>query len=264
MEVRSNLIYDIGAAFGDDSAYYLHKGYRVLAVEANPLAISHLKERFETEIRQDRLTVLPLAISEEEGEALFWVCDDDPNISSFDRSLAAHNGARNHSIVVQTCRFRTLLDTFGTPFFCKIDIEGSDTNCLRDLTLDSRPPYISAELTPGDDHIERLSNLGYARFKILSQRTFLPPNRATVALKARMPRRLSRRITKIQERCTRHHLDGAWRFSQYSSGPFGRGTRGRWQTAAETLALQQLIERNPDGSDWYDVHAALEPEDASF
>jgi FkbM family methyltransferase len=225
--VQSDLIYDIGAAYGDDSAYYLHKGYRVVAVEANPLAISQLKQRFDSETRQGRFTLVPLAIAADEREALFWVCDDDPNISSFDRSRAGHNGARHHSILVQTCRFRALVNKYGTPLFCKIDIEGSDTYCLRDLTLDTRPPFISAELCPGDHHIERLRDLGYTRFKILSQRTFLPPKRAIAALKARMPRRLSCRITNIEERFTRYHSDGAWRFLPYSSGPFGRGTCGR-------------------------------------
>jgi len=258
MRVRQNLIYDVGASNGDDSAYYLHKGYRVVAVEANPLSLSQLKQRFNSEIRQGRLTLVPLAIAENEGERVYWVCDEDPGRSSFNRSLARGNGVRHHSIIVETCRFASLINRFGRPWYCKIDIEGCDNLCLRDLTPETRPPLISAELLRGDRHIEVLRHLGYTRFKIISQRTFRPPNGTIVAWKSRMPHRLSRRVTNIEARLARYDSDGTWSFSEYSSGPFGRSTRGRWQTADEALELQRLLEQNPDGSDWYDVHAAVE------
>lgn len=259
MLVQSDLIYDVGAAYGDDSAYYLHKGYRVLAVEPNPLALAHLGRRFESEIRERRLTLVPRAVAADAGEAVFWVCDDDPNISSFDRAQAGHNGASHHEIVVQTCQYSALAREHGVPYYCKIDIEGSDADCLADVTKDTRPPFISAELLPGDRHIERLRDLGYTRFKILSQRTFRSPNRALTALKSRIPRRLSRTITKVEERFARQTNSGC-PFLPYSSGPFGHFTPGNWQSADDALTLQRLVERNPDGSDWFDVHAAL-PED---
>ena len=165
MEAQSDLIYDVGASGGDDSAYYLHKGYRVLAVEADPRSVSRLEQRFSAELQQGRFTLVPLAIADAEGEAIFWVCDDEPYRSSFNRSLAGGDRIRNHSIIVQTCRFDTLIRKYGTPYFCKIDIEGSDSRCLADLTPETRPPFVSAELLPGDRHIERLRDLGYSRFK---------------------------------------------------------------------------------------------------
>ena len=79
-----------------------------------------------------------------------------------------------------------------------------------------------------------------------------------LALKARTPRWLRCRIANVEERVTRRAADGTWQFSSYSSGPFGDGSCGEWQNPAETLALQQLIERGSDGMDWFDVHAALE------
>jgi FkbM family methyltransferase len=258
MTVRPDLIYDVGASFGDDSAYYLSKGFNVLAVEANPLAVAHLNRRFDSEIHQGRFTLAPVAVAESEGTASFWICDDEPERSSFDRSLAAGNGMRHHSIEVQTTRFGTLIEKFGTPSYCKIDIEGCDGLCLRDLTATTRPAFISAELLPGDRHIETLSGLGYARFKILSQRTFRPPNRIITAWQARLPSRVSRKLTNMLPALTRYGGDGTWQFSEYSSGPFGSGTCGRWLTAGEALGLQRLVERNPDGADWYDVHAALD------
>jgi hypothetical protein len=42
-----NLIYDIGMNNGDDTAYYLQRGFRVIAVEANPALVSQAIQRFE-------------------------------------------------------------------------------------------------------------------------------------------------------------------------------------------------------------------------
>src|SRR5690348_14857053 len=41
------LIYDVGLCDGDDTAFYLAKGFRVVAVEANPALVAAAKQRFE-------------------------------------------------------------------------------------------------------------------------------------------------------------------------------------------------------------------------
>ena len=68
---KSDLIYDVGACLGDDSAYYLHKGFRVVGIEANPAAVSVLKRRFEAAISAGRYALLPKAIFDREGKAPF-------------------------------------------------------------------------------------------------------------------------------------------------------------------------------------------------
>jgi len=44
------LIYDVGMNNGDDSAYYLSLGFRVVAIEANPELVEQAKLRFAREI----------------------------------------------------------------------------------------------------------------------------------------------------------------------------------------------------------------------
>jgi len=48
----SDLVFDIGMHNGDDTAYYLARGYRVVAVEANPsmCATAQANSRFETSV----------------------------------------------------------------------------------------------------------------------------------------------------------------------------------------------------------------------
>ena len=35
--MHTDLVFDIGMNNGDDTAYYLHRGFRVVAVEADPI-----------------------------------------------------------------------------------------------------------------------------------------------------------------------------------------------------------------------------------
>lgn len=259
MDVRSDLIFDVGVCSGDDSAYYLHKGYRVVGVEANPLLIPLLEQRFESEIRDGRYTLVPLGISEDEGESAFWVCDDQPEWSSFDRAIASRNGSRNHQVTVATCRFRSLLEQFGTPLYCKIDIEGNDDLCLADLaevSAGDRPRFLSVELIDGARQIRLLHRLGYGRFKIVSQRTFRQPGKPLAPFKRRLPAWARRVLTSAGARLTRHGRDGSWRFARGSSGPFGDATPGPWLSVGEALELNRAIAPGEDLWEWFDIHAA--------
>ena len=66
-KIVSDLIFDIGLYDGDDTAYYLHQGYRVVAVDANPYMIEGGKQRFAAEIKAGRLTLVNHAISTSGG-----------------------------------------------------------------------------------------------------------------------------------------------------------------------------------------------------
>lgn len=50
MGVVEDLIYDVGFNRGEDTAYYLRKGYRVVAFEANPDLVQEGAARFEREL----------------------------------------------------------------------------------------------------------------------------------------------------------------------------------------------------------------------
>jgi len=255
---QPDLLFDLGVCNGDDSAYYLHKGYRVVGVEANPLLIPALRRRFETEIRDGRYTLLHLGIAERDGEAEFWVCDDHPEWSSFDRSIASRAGARHHRETVPTCRFKMLLKRQGIPKYCKIDIEGNDNLCLRDLSPSTRPDYLSVEVIRADEQIRLLEALGYRRFKLISQRTLRQPSEALARLKVAVSSgtAASWLFTTIEARTSRRRFEGAWRFRGGSSGPFGEDAHGHWLTAQEAGELAAILARRRDVWDWFDLHAA--------
>jgi hypothetical protein len=43
---------------GDDTAYYLSRGFRTVAIEANPELVKYAKARFAREIASGRLIIL--------------------------------------------------------------------------------------------------------------------------------------------------------------------------------------------------------------
>ena len=55
---NGKLIFDIGMHVGQDTAFYLAKGFRVIAVEANPLLVRDAEKHFKNQIETGQLTIL--------------------------------------------------------------------------------------------------------------------------------------------------------------------------------------------------------------
>ncbi|HRP12604.1 MAG TPA: hypothetical protein PLK37_16385 [Terricaulis sp.] len=71
--LNPNLIFDIGMHVGQDSDFYLRKGFNVVAVEANPLLAAAGEKRFAQALRERRLTLLNIGVGEQRGRAEFHV-----------------------------------------------------------------------------------------------------------------------------------------------------------------------------------------------
>ena len=76
---QNDLIYDVGLFNGDDTAYYLFRGYKVVALDANPITIERARSRFSEEIATGRLTLLNIGISEKEGLETLSGFQNNPN-----------------------------------------------------------------------------------------------------------------------------------------------------------------------------------------
>ena len=100
---------------GDDAAHYLSRGYRVVAVEADPTLIERARERFHEPVRTGQLEIVNAAVGPKEEIAQFWVCDTKRKWDSFDRNVASRDGLPHTPIFVQCRPFRHLLRPYGTP-----------------------------------------------------------------------------------------------------------------------------------------------------
>src|SRR5687768_9169090 len=63
---HDDLIYDVGLEAGNDSDFYLRKGFRVVAFEADAALARAGRERFADAIRENRFTLVEGAIVEPE------------------------------------------------------------------------------------------------------------------------------------------------------------------------------------------------------
>jgi FkbM family methyltransferase len=263
----ARLIFDIGMNNGDDTAYYLRKGYQVVAVEADPKLCAAARSRFAHEIDDGRLVVENVGIANHEGELRFWVSNKSV-WSSFDSENA--NKGRSHAkpITVQASRFATLLGRHGVPYFLKIDIEGNDRLCLRDLSEDTRPQFVSIELSHKDGYvdIDLLAWLGYDSFKCVRQNDFYLINLSNLDQQFEIRRQFAKfgpfgqHLRRLGHRRPR---DDGWRFGFGSSGVVSSDLTGEWISHEEMSKIWQRLHDIDDElgekgiGEWYDIHARL-------
>jgi len=176
---------------GNDTAFYLACGFRVLAVEADPHLVAAAKTRFKLEIASKKLTILNFALAEHNTTAPFWINEVRPALNSFSRHLTARSGEPHHSISIQCKRLDEILSEYGIPHYMKIDIEGSDIVCCNQLSPSTRPKYISVEMSQVE-LLLKLRDLGYDRFKLINQNDLQPIGPEDIALHVQALRRLYR------------------------------------------------------------------------
>jgi FkbM family methyltransferase len=265
--MEDDLIYDVGMHNGDDTAYYLHRGYRVLAIEADPDQAEAGRRRFSSAIAAGRLTVLNVAISAERGMVPFWI-SSNAEFSSLDRTSASGGGHFCRSIEVPSRPFADVLTEYGVPYYLKVDIEGADHLCLEAIDRACPPRYVSFEKWHLN-HLMIARDREYMRFKLVAQGHFRQfifqpgDGRASSLLPLRLrrwSRRVSGRLRAAKDR-RRHGAD--WEFSSASSGPFGEETDGSWRTFEEVaftwlaFDLGHTRAQDPECEDWFDVHCTI-------
>jgi hypothetical protein len=269
-----DLIYDVGISNEDDTAYYLHRGFKVIAIEAEPSLASTASVRFKNEIAQGQLQILNIGIASESKELDFWICETNSEWNSFDRIIASRFNSPHHCIKIICQIFRWVLEKYGIPYYLKVDIEGNDYLCGEALTSDDLPKYISVEVDDKGELFKKLNKVGYMEFKCIRHDNYLPlelPPAKEAVNYARWHRLLmsqnwvARIVCKIlgRERLWKSILQSRrvdnWTFPYGSSGPFGEDTLGRWLNYAEMTntfhSYQHLITEHKPHADF---HARIE------
>lgn len=266
------LIYDVGLHKGEDSEFYLNKGFRVVAVDANPDMCEVAARRLDRFIKSGRLKILNAAVAEKPGTVKFFrnrKSDWGTMVREW-ADLNAHRGHSSEEITVEAVTLADLVHEHGEAYYIKIDIEGMDQTALQSLrSLSKRPKYVSIEsafprnstLRNASAEFAALSELGYDRFKIVAQHEVsdqVPPN----------PPREGQYVPTCFE-------DG-------SSGLFGDEAPGEWVSLEQALRAMKLVVlkswpeswllpywrlhhayvaakwrliRRPEAFGWYDIHA---------
>lgn len=146
-----DLCFDVGAHVGNRIAAWRRLGARVVALEPYPLLASWLERLYG---RDSNVTILPLAVGAAVGTAPLYLDATNPTVSTLSTDWMAaiqqdpsFAGVRwQQATAVPLTTLDALIDQYGLPVFCKIDVEGYEWEVLRGL---SRPlPALSLEYIP--------------------------------------------------------------------------------------------------------------------
>ena len=225
-----NLIYDVGLHHGQDTDFYLKKGFDVVAFEANPENAAVCRRKFADAIEKKQLTIIEGAIVENVGggKAKFYRNQDHSLWGSTCDDWAYRNevmGTTNEIIEVNAVDFGDCLERYGIPFFLKADIVGSETICLKALlAFENQPDYISIRsekviFRKLEEEFRLFEQLGYNKFKAVQQDF---TDLQTVI------------ESPAGEKISYTFADGA-------SGLFGEESPGKWKNKQEILKQYQKI-----------------------
>lgn len=142
-----DLVFDVGACIGQMTAWYVHRGARVIAVEPEAGDVADLRKRFEG---HPSVTIVYKAVGEAAGEGKLHVHAGARAISTFVPDLwwgkeSAFRGTdTTYTETVQMTTLDALIEEYGRPQFIKLDIEGYELYALRGLT--QPVPFIQFEV----------------------------------------------------------------------------------------------------------------------
>lgn len=229
--MQTDLIMDVGVHKGEDTEFYLQKGFRVVGVEAFPPLYQAARDRLGHYIDTGRLILLNVAISERTESVIFHANVEESAWGTTSNEWAGRNerlGTRSVQTCVQGRRFEEILGEFGIPYYLKVDIEGADILCANALRqFEDRPKFFSLESTKtswegllGEFAVFR--ELGYDRFKVVQQED--------------VPSQIAP-FPPLEGKYVSH------RFAAGASGLFGNEAPGRWMTESEAVKAYRRIFR---------------------
>lgn len=231
---QSNLIFDVGMHKGEDTTFYLKKGYTVIGFEADPDLAAECRMKFANEIEHKQLIIIEGAIVNSEllnnSKTVRFFKNKDLSIwGTVVAEWAKRNEILNTSveiIEVKALDFKEYLIKYGVPYYLKIDIEGMDKVCLTALLdFSEKPDYISIESEKKDfkklkEEVELLNTLGYVYFKAINQANIT---------KQKVPEKTNQG-NKID------HF-----FESRSSGLFGTDLPNKWKTKDKVMVEYKWI-----------------------
>lgn len=220
------LIYDVGMHKGQDTDFYLKKGYRVIGFEANPENAAFCRERFAAAVADGRLTIVEGAIAEnftsngKPAKIKFYRNENHSLWGSTSEDWAYRNevmGTTHEVIDVVAVDFGKCMEQYGVPFYMKADIVGSEVICLRAmLEFENKPDYLSIRSEKVifrrlEAEFDLLEKLGYSTFKAVRQD-----------------------FEKVHVSVPTPEGDVPYEFEEGASGPFAGESPGEWK-ARETV-----------------------------
>lgn len=167
-----DLCFDLGAHVGNRLLVWSRLGARVVAVEPQPRCAAFLRRWYG---RNPNIILVEEAVGATPGMQTLWVSDATPTVTTLSRAWidvvqrtdSFSNVRWEAAAPVPVTTLDQLIARFGTPAFCKIDIEGYELEAMEGL---SQPlaalsfEYIPAATTNAQACVEQLMELAEYEF----------------------------------------------------------------------------------------------------
>jgi FkbM family methyltransferase len=225
-------IFDFGANSGQNLEYYLSRARKVIAVEANPKLCEFIENEFREAIDSKRLTVENFVITDDYehsgSEVDFYIHRKSSRHSQFQipEEVEDFEMTRVKSITASQLIERHL-SSLNEVFYVKIDLEGFDSQILKDLFKNEiYPDFISAESHTIETFSVLINSAKYKSFALIDG--------------SKVPKYQWKSVDNVNKHFPRH-----------SAGPFGEDIVGKWFDANTFFQILSL-----ENMGWKDIHAS--------
>lgn len=245
-------IFDFGMFDGSDTEYFLEEGFRVVAVEANPVLVARAQKLLARYLDSKQLEIVHAAINKDGSPMNLTICGDDLGSSSIDHDRVIERTPLGQ-FNVPGITVQEIIRRHGVPHYLKIDLEGMDETCVRALTSATRPDFLSFEVEENiEGLVDHLGAIGYTRFKLINQTNFRElANQQNV--RDRVAWALMRRLGFAEPTFVRR--GGRYFRLGHSSGPLPWRTDGDWSPSGKLVAAWNHARTASKIRGWYDLHA---------
>ncbi len=133
---QGDLCYDVGANRGDMTKLFLTLGARVVSIEPQEDCLQRLHRLFQN---KKNVIIVDKAVGDQEGYTDFSICENRNTISTMSTKFkVASRYSKEHqwtkTLKVPVTTLDALIQLYGVPDFCKIDVEGAEELVLKGLT----------------------------------------------------------------------------------------------------------------------------------
>jgi len=136
---EGDLCFDVGAHLGNRTDAWLHLNAKIIAIEPQPACLDYLYTHFG---KKSKVTIVPEAVSDQIGESEMHVSSLTPTVSTLADKLWRDAVNENTSfevkwdqkVIVPLTTLDALIERFGKPHFCKIDVENLEVEVLKGLS----------------------------------------------------------------------------------------------------------------------------------